>query len=309
MSAVLSTLVAFVVVTGMVLSLYYAVTAESPVSTRMRELLPAPQPAARRAHDTSAREAGVVRQLLASIGRYSFDLGATSLVHRLSVAGLRGTNAALLFLGIRTVLSVGLALLILIPPVSSGRPLGRTLAMAALAGVLAHLAANAWLRHKARVRVRQITAALPDALDLMVVCLEAGLGLSATLSRVGEERATMKDLVGREFSQVALETRNGRPREEALRALADRNGVDDLKALVGLVIHADRLGTSMAKTMRAHADLLRIRRRQRADEAARKLPVKVLFPLAFFILPALFVVTVGPALLKLGDLASLIRRG
>jgi tight adherence protein C len=166
--------------------------------------------------------------------------------------------------------------------------------------------ANFWLKRRARTRAAQITRSLPDALDLMVVCLEAGLGLSATIAKVGEERSTIEDILGDEFAQVALELRNGRTREEALRALGQRNGADDLKALVALVIQSDRLGASLSKTLRTHADLLRTKRRQRAEEAARKLPIKMLFPLAALILPALFVVTTGPAMLKLGDLGKVV---
>jgi tight adherence protein C len=131
----------------------------------------------------------------------------------------------------------------------------------------------------------------------MVVCLEAGLGLNATIARVGHERGAMNDPLGAEFDQVALEIRGGRTREQALRALGERNGLDDLKALAALVIQSDRLGASMANTLRVHADLLRTKRRQRAEEAARKLPIRMLFPLALFILPALFIVVGGPAFL------------
>jgi tight adherence protein C len=134
------------------------------------------------------------------------------------------------------------------------------------------------------------------------VSLEAGLGLNATIERVAEERSAMNDPLGFEFSSVSRELREGRGREEALRALGERNGVDDLKSLSALIIQSDRLGASMAKTLRSHADVLRTKRRQRAEEEARKLPVKMLFPLAFFILPALFVVAVGPAMLRLGKL-------
>jgi tight adherence protein C len=154
--------------------------------------------------------------------------------------------------------------------------------------------------------MRRIMTGLPDVLDLMIVCLEAGLGLNAAIARVGEERAKLRDPLGLEFEQVALELRGGRSREEALRALADRNGVDDIRALVALIIQSDRLGASMGKTLRVHADILRTKRRQRAEEAARKLPIKVLFPLAFFVLPALMVVVAGPALLKIGDLVKVM---
>ena len=140
----------------------------------------------------------------------------------------------------------------------------------------------------------------------MVVCLEAGLGLNATIARVGEERATLNDALGDEFRQVSLEMRSGRSREDALRALGARNGSDDLKALVALMIQSDKLGASMAQTLRSHADLLRTKRRQRAEEAARKLPIKMLFPLALLILPTIFVVTAGPAFILLGDLVKII---
>ena len=123
--------------------------------------------------------------------------GDRSLSHRLSVAGFRAPNAAALFLGARTLVSVGPALLVLVPAVSSGKPLGRALMIAALYWAGGHLLANLWLKRRTRARVRQITRALPDALDLMVVCLEAGLGLNATIAKVGEERSTIADVLGR----------------------------------------------------------------------------------------------------------------
>jgi tight adherence protein C len=116
----------------------------------------------------------------------------------------------------------------------------------------------------------------------------------------------MDDPLGQEFALVSFELRSGRTREDALRGLGDRNGVEDLKALAGLIIQSDRLGASMAQTLRAHADLLRTKRRQRAEEAARKLPIKMLFPLALFILPALFVVIGGPAILRIQDLVQIL---
>src|SRR5262249_33307039 len=245
-------------------------------------------------------------RLVAAIGSHS--VGAdSSLAQRLAVAGYRRPNAAALFLGVRTLISVGPALAVLVPAVSSGNPLGHALAMAAFIWFEGHMLPNLWLKRRARARVGNITVALPDALDLMIVCLEAGLGLNATIAKVGEERSAAADILGAEFGQVALELRNGRSREDALRGLAARNGADDLKALVALIIQSDKLGASMAKTLRTHADLLRTKRRQRAEEAARKLPIKMLLPLATLILPPLFVVTTGPALLKIGELGSMIK--
>jgi tight adherence protein C len=306
MPITLVTLVTFIAVAGIVLSLVNTFAAESPLRQRLRRLVDAPTgteaPAQRRAQH------GRVSQAVAGIGRYGLG-GDRSLSSRLSFAGIRSAHAPALFLGIRTLISVGPALLVVVPAVSSGNPLGRTFMIAGVVFLAGHLTMNLFLRRRIQERTGKITRALPDALDLTVVCLEAGLGLNATIGRVGEERAEAKDILGDEFAQVALELRNGRSRADALRGLADRNGVDDLKSLVGLIIQSDRLGASMAKTLRTHADLLRTKRRQRAEEAARKLPVKMLFPLAFLILPVLFVVTTGPALLKLGELGTIMRKG
>ena len=304
MSITLVTLVTFIAVAAIVLSLFKAVTAESPVAQRLRGLGDAP----RRTEAATKRQHGLVSQALTGIGRYGLG-GERSLASRLSFAGIRSGHAPALFLGIRTLISVGPALVVIVPAVSSGNPLGRSFMIAGAVFLLGHLMMNFFLRRRIQERTGQITRSLPDALDLMVTCLEAGLGLNATIGRVGEERAEAKDILGDEFAQVALELRNGRSRADALRSLGDRNGVDDLKALVGLIIQSDRLGASMAKTLRTHADLLRTKRRQRAEEAARKLPVKMLFPLAFLILPVLFVVTTGPALLKLGELGAILKKG
>jgi tight adherence protein C len=204
---------------------------------------------------------------------------------------------------VRTLLSVVPALAILVPAVTAGRPLRTAVLAAAVVWAAGRSGAALWLKRRGHRRARQISAALPDALDLLVVCLEAGLGLNAAIARVGVERGTLDDPLGRELAQVALELNTGRSREEALRALGSRNGVEDLQALTALIVQSDRLGASMTRTLRVHADMLRTKRRQRAEEAARKLPIKVLLPLAVFILPALFIVAAGPALLRLGDLA------
>jgi len=301
MPIMLITLAIFAVLTTIVLSAGWAVSARSPITQRVQQLVgEAPRRTQR------GERAGLLGRLVAGIGTYGFG-GDRSLSNRLSMAGFRGPKATATFLGVRTLISVGPALAMLVPAVSSGKPLGRALMLVVFAGLWGHLLANLWLRRRARARVEKITKALPDALDLMVVCLEAGMGLNATISRVGEERSTIKDCLGEEFAQVALEMRDGRARVDALRGLGARNGSDDLKALVGLVIQSDKLGASMSKTLRTHADLLRTRRRQRAEEAARKLPIKVLLPLALFILPALFIVTVGPAMLKIGDLGGIVK--
>jgi tight adherence protein C len=225
---------------------------------------------------------------------------------QLAAAGFRTPSALPMFLGTRTLFSFGPALLILMPRILAGEPLGQTMYVGIFAWLVGHFMANYWLKGQATKRMRAITNALPDSLDLMVVCLEAGIGLNAAIARVGDERSDFKDPLGLEFRQIAAEMRGGRPREEALHDLGERNGVEDLKSLTALIIQSHKLGASMARTLRSHADLLRTKRRQRAEEAARKLPIKVLIPLATLLLPPLFVVVVGPAFLAFGDLIDVI---
>jgi tight adherence protein C len=297
--------VIFVDVSVLLLALFALISTESPITKRLQRLIPetvVPVSADR----GPAEKPSLMARIIAVIGQYGLGRGDASVTKKLSAAGIRGSNATLKFLGARTLLSFGPALLVLVPRVASGQPLFSTLWRAGLAWAIGHLLANAWLNRRMQLRVRQLTETIPDALDLMVVCLEAGLGLNATIQRVGEERAALNDPLGHEFAQVSLELRSGKSREDALRGLGERNGVADLKALTGMIIQSDRLGASMGKTLRAHADLLRTKRRQRAEEAARKLPVKVLFPLATLLLPPLFIMVAGPAFLKLGELVKTI---
>jgi tight adherence protein C len=252
------------------------------------------------------RKVGWLRRLMAAVGELGFARGDRSLSQRLSSAGIRWPNAVAVFLGARTLLSFGPGLLVLATQLSGGRPLSASLWLSLLAWGLGHAGCNLWLRRRSRWRVQRITEALPDSLDLMVVCLESGLSLNATIARVGEERSALDDPLGNEFAQVSFELRGGRSREDALRALGERNGCEDLKSLAALIIQSDRLGASMAKTLRAHADLLRTKRRQRAEEAARKLPIKVLFPLATLLLPPLFLMVVGPAFIKFRDFVAML---
>jgi tight adherence protein C len=296
------TIAVFAVVSGILMSVYYVLTAESPLAQRLREMTPQPASAGRAA----AASPSIARRMLIGVGEYGLRRGDNSLAQRLSSAGYRSSAAVAMFLGIRTLVSFGPGLLMFADQTSRGRPLGLSLWFAAFAWGAGHVGANYWLRQRSQNRIRRLTQALPDSLDLMVVCLESGLGLNATIARVGEERAALNDPLGTEFAQVAFEIRSGRTREEALRGLGARNGVDDLKALAALVIQSDRLGASMGKTLRAHADLLRVKRRQRAEEMARKLPIKVLFPLATMLLPPLFIAVAGPAFLKFKDLVRIM---
>src|SRR5688572_7143190 len=289
----------FLIITTLVVSGFYIATAESPVAERLRTLAPAgARPAASQVRHVPL-PLQLVRRALMLIGQFGFGGDERSLTGMLAVAGIRTQNAAYFFVGVRTLLSVGTATVVLVRQVTIGLPASLALAQAAFAWAVGHSLCNFLLRQRAKRRAHSIQTSLPDTLDLTVVCLEAGLGLNATVARVGEERSAMNDPLGTEFGIVARELREGRSRDDSLRGLAERNGVDDLKSLAALIIQSDRLGASMAKTLRSHAEVLRTKRRQRAEEHARKLPVKMLFPLGFFLLPALLIVVVGPAWLKL----------
>jgi len=156
-----------------------------------------------------------------------------------------------------------------------------------------------FLKRKIRERQTRIRIALPDALDLTVICVEAGLALDQALHRVGEDLKHAHPDLSDEFYLVNLEMRAGKPRAEALRNLVSRTGVDDIKSLVGTLIQTDRFGTSVAQALRVHSDSLRTERRQRAEEQAAKTTIKMVPPLVVFVLPSIIIVTLGPAIIQL----------
>jgi len=155
------------------------------------------------------------------------------------------------------------------------------------------------LKRMIRDRQRRITLALPDALDLTVICVEAGLALDQAMMRVGEDLHHAHPDLSNEFHLVNLEMRAGKPRVEALRNLTERTGVDDIRALVGTLVQTDRFGTSVAQALRVHSDSLRTERRQRAEEQAAKTTIKMVIPLVIFVLPSIIFVTLGPAVIQL----------
>jgi len=166
-----------------------------------------------------------------------------------------------------------------------------------------------FLKRAMKERQRRIRLALPDALDLTVICVEAGLALDQAMMRVGEDLQHAHPELSGEFHLFNLETRAGKPRAEALRNLAAHTGVDDVRGLVGTLIQTDRFGTSVAQALRVHSDSLRTERRQRAEEQAAKTTVKMIIPLVLFVLPSLIFVTVGPAVIQLMKLLSPIGGG
>jgi tight adherence protein C len=176
----------------------------------------------------------------------------------------------------------------------------KMLIVLAVAGAAAGLTLPAAiLRSKTRKRQEAITDALPDALDLLTVCVEAGLGINSAFLRIAEEFRLSSPTLSEELDVVNREMVAGKPRMEALRALADRTGVEDVKSLVAMLIQTERLGTSLAQSLRVHSDSLRVRRRQRAEEAAAKTTIKLVFPLVFLLFPSLFIVILGPGVLQI----------
>ena len=155
-----------------------------------------------------------------------------------------------------------------------------------------------YLYRRTRDRKRKIFEGFPDALDLMVVCVEAGMGLDAAIKRVGDEMALKNKVLSDEFRMLSLELRAGKPRADALRSLAIRTDLEDVSSLVTLLIQTERFGTRVAQALRVHSDSMRTKRYQRAEEIASKLPVKILFPLVLFILPAQLLTLLGPAAIK-----------
>jgi tight adherence protein C len=217
----------------------------------------------------------------------------TKLQQRLTWAGYRGVEALPVFIGLR----VGCAVLGFLA-VSMGL-LGKPSFLVGLGvAALGYVVPAMVLARRAKARQHRIRLSLADALDLLVVSVEAGLGLDQALQRVGEELSDAHPELSQELRLVNLELRAGKGRSDALRHLADRTGVDDLSSLVAMLIQTDKFGTSVAQSLRVHSDTLRSKRKQRAEEAAAKTGAKMVFPLVFCIFPAIWVITIGPAAIK-----------
>lgn len=220
---------------------------------------------------------------------------------RFAHAGIRNPAATSAFFGIKTLLTLGLPLLGFTLFTLSGAALhGNSMLLSMLAlACLGYYLPNMVLGHMVKVRQRAIFESFPDALDLMTVCVEAGLGTEAAMLRVAEDMQLNSPELAEEMRIVNLELRAGSVRERALRNLAIRTGVEEVDGFVTMISQAERFGTSIAASLRVHADMLRTRRRQRAEEAAAKIALKLLFPLIFCIFPSLMVVLMGPAMIQI----------
>jgi len=223
----------------------------------------------------------------------------TVMRRRLIRAGIRNENALKILYGAKAGLGVALPLIVGSLIAGSATESGNKIAAILAAVGIGFFGPNEYVRKLATKRQHEIARGLPNALDLLVVCVESGLGLDQAILQVSKELEHAHPEISEEFGFVNLELKAGKRRVEALRNLAERTGVDDLKKLVAVLIQADRFGTGVAQSLRAHADFMRVQARQIAEEKAAKLGVKLIFPIFFCILPSLFLVTVGPVAMKI----------
>lgn len=229
------------------------------------------------------------------------ELEQNALKNKLANAGFRSDAAPMVYSGIRLV-SLGIFFLISVAIFVPGRPFGWKMlqGIVILTGIGFYLPSMVlwYLRSK---RQEEIFLTLPDALDLLVVCVESGLGLDAAMRKVTDEMGAHAKTISEEFNLANFQLQMGRPRREVLHDLGVRTGVDDVKSLAAILIQADRFGSSIAQALRVQSDAMRTRRKQLAEEKAAKTAVQLLFPLILFIFPGIFVVLVGPAAINIMD--------
>jgi tight adherence protein C len=229
---------------------------------------------------------------------------AKKLQKQLMQAGYRSAHAPAIYRSLQFISMLALPGAIVLVWIFLARPMSGALIPVLFAFAAGFLLPRFILNRLRASRQLRITWGLADALDLMVITMEAGLGLNAAMLKVCEELKDVHPDISKEFELANLEIRVGRERSEALRNLADRTGVEDLNSLVGMLIQADRFGTSIARAVRVYSDSLRTKRRQRAEQAAQKAAFKLLLPLGALLFPTMFIIILGPALLNISDMLS-----
>jgi tight adherence protein C len=238
----------------------------------------------------------LARVILAQVGKYGPKQSAERLKTNLQQAGNPGNMTPVMFSGIRMVLFVLLLAITGAVTFGQGMETPKALMYTAVGGALGYLLPGMWLGQQIKKRKHNIVKALPDALDLLTISVEAGLAFDLALMRVADK---WDNELSNEFKRVLTDTRLGRARRDALKDMAVRTGVEDVQTFTAAIIQAEQLGVSIGKILRIQSDQMRIRRRQRAEEAAHKAPIKMLIPMAFLIFPSLFVVILGPAVPRL----------
>jgi len=288
--------VAFAAVVLIVLAVAYGFSGASlPAADRLTRLWQ--PPSANKPVGFRDKQKQKVQQVLGDVGRLvpTSGKGLPHTQRMMARAGYRRPESVMAMQGVKVLLPVGLVALVYFTGLYHQSPIF-VLALAAIGG---YLLPEFWLTARVRSRQQRLRLSLPDCLDLLVVCVEAGLALDQAFMRVTQELRIVHRELCEELDLVNAEIRIGRTRIEALRELGDRTGVEDIKSLVAMLVQTDRFGTSIAQSLRVHSDELRTKRRQRAEEMAAKATVKMIPPLVFFVFPALFVVILGPAVISL----------
>ncbi len=283
-------LLAFAFGSLLVTAVTYALTAKpATIDDRLRDVMG--HQAAPESDESSEQVMAFLKKIGERLPKSPKDLSKIQL--RLVQAGYRRSEALPVFLAIRVGFALALFAFCMTPLLVKPN-----LAMALAAAGFGYVLPGMALARKAKKRQHRIRLSLADALDLLVVSVEAGLGLDQAMARVGQELAfAYPDLSG-ELRLVNLELLAGKGRSDTLRNLADRTGVDDLSSLVAMLVQTDKFGTSVANSLRVFSETLRTKRRQRAEEAAAKTGVKMVFPLVVCIFPAIWIVTIGPAAIR-----------
>jgi len=258
---------------------------------RVLDVIKSDRPDQRKISDKERAKEGILAIARAFHARIGFT-GDDKLKQKFLSAGLRGGNKMDVYLTARFLVPLaGIA-------VGSFFP-SNTLTWCLMFGGVGYLLPDIWLTRKVKGRQKRIQKSIPDAIDLLVICVDAGLGLDQALLRIGQEIAVSHPELHEEFMQINLEQRAGKPRLDAWQSLADRTKLPEFASLVTMLAQTDRFGTPIVRALSRFAEEIRTRRRQRAEEAAAKTKVKILFPLVLFIFPCIFIVLIGPAILQL----------
>ena len=292
--ALVLTFVGVAVLTGLVASL--VLSRRSPERRRLREMVAATAAGGgglgAAQLTLTDRPDAMAKRVSTFVPKSPKEMGR--LAKRMTRAGFRNPRAPIYFAAAEIILPIALALLTV---ASLGIIRGGIFAL--LAAGVGYALPGFWLALKTSQRQKEIQNGLPDALDLLIVCVEAGAGLDAAIVKASEELALSYPALAEELRLITTETRAGKPRLEAFRNFAARTGVEDVRSLVAMLVQTDKFGTSIAQALRTHAATSRTKRRQRAEERAAKLGVKLVFPLVFCLFPALYVVVLGPAVIKI----------
>ncbi len=257
--------------------------------------------------DTSPRT-GLARTVEQLGKALSGSYGPARYRQQLGWAGYHDPAAMTLFVGAKVALALGGGTFYFFYGALQKLVLPQLMPVSLILAVLGFFLPDYWLRNRVKARKREIVNALPDVLDMLMVCVESGMGFDAAVARVAEAPEARSGPLHREMMRMHLEIRAGRSRPEALRGLGERTGVQEVKTMVSAFIQTDRLGTSLGKTLRVHADAARVQRRHRAEEQAHLAPLKMLFPTVMFLFPAFFLVTLAPTLLSLMKLLKSLSR-